>query len=116
MAHSKSRSSNDRGSSSSSSESERTRQLLHPDELMKLSFGEYVLSMQREDPIKSSLALLRKWKDFKTGVIKIENKKTTNYEKNYLRNFVHSNVESENSELDNAILEQIIESSKKINY
>ncbi len=62
-SRSRSSSKNKGGESSSRSESERTRNLIHPDELMKLQMGNYILSMSRSNPIKSRLAKAWEWKD-----------------------------------------------------
>lgn len=86
---SRSSSANGRGSSSSSSESERTRKLIHPDELMRLKFGEFVLSMQRQMPIKSNLGLFWNWKNLVTGRLEkpIEQDQEI-YDEKYIYNFV----------------------------
>ncbi len=86
---SRSSSAGGRGSSSSSSESERTRKLIHPDELMRLQMGEFVLSMQRQMPIKSSLDLFWNWKNLVTGRLEKEiTDEQEIYDEKHIYNFV----------------------------
>lgn len=90
---SRSTSSNSKNSNSSISESERTRRLIHPDELMRLKFGEFVLSMQREKPIKSSLARFWEWNGFRVGAYESSTMlDIPNYQDVYLKNFINDEV------------------------
>ncbi len=86
---SKSSSKNDKGFSSSTSVSDQTRRLIHADELMKLKEGEIIVSAQRLNPIKSSLAPFWEFKGFKPG--KLEVIKTTalgSFDAKHVYNFV----------------------------
>ncbi len=92
---SRSTSSHSKGPSSSVSESERTRNLIHPDELMRLQFGEFILSMQRETPIKSTLDQFWNWKDYTKGPmeLKSENVQVGNYNEKFIFDFIKHNDE-----------------------
>lgn len=86
---SKSSSKNDKGFSSSTSVSDQTRRLIHADELMKLKEGEIIVSAQRLNPIKSSLAPFWEFQGFKPGKLeRNKNKTIESFDLKHVYNFV----------------------------
>lgn len=88
LSISESTSSNGNNTSLSSSHSEQTRALILPDELMRLNFGKFILSMQREKPIQASLAQIWKWKHFLKQEMEIKLTSNLNFESKYVKKYL----------------------------
>ena len=74
--------------SSSTSTSKRTRRLMDANELMKIGFGDLIVTLSRSQPIKSSLAKFWEFKGFKPGKLKIKSNRLVDYDKKYIYKFI----------------------------